>query len=365
MNRSCHCGWLAALVLAGCSRQETPPAGGSDAATTSSAAPAVAHAPAKVEVTAKAMGTQVTVVAFTTPALDEARARAAIDKAIREIVRLEDLMTTWRPSEMSTLNQKAGEWVDVSPATFDVMERSVWAGKTSKGTFDVTFASMGELWKFGDAAEDDPKLPSAALVSQRKKAIDYRRIELDAAKSRVKIGPGQKVDLGGIAKGYAVDAAARVLKSEGLGAFLVQAGGDLYGAGRKPDGSPWVSGIRDPRGPESSFFATIELTDRAFSTAGDYARSFVRDGKRYHHIIDPRTGWPATASRSVTIWAPDAFTADAIDDAVFILGPKEGLELVESLDGVGAVVVGADNRVWVSQRLASKVKLLREPTNAP
>ena len=135
-----------------------------------------------------------------------------------------------------------------------------------------------------------------------------------------------RMSLGGIAKGYAVDAAARVLEARGSRAFFVQAGGDLYVQGRKPDGSPFRVGVRDPRGKDASdYFAMLEVEDHAFSTAGDYERGFVKDGKRYHHIIDPRTGYPATASRSVTIWAKDAFTADAIDDAVFILGPEKGL----------------------------------------
>jgi thiamine biosynthesis lipoprotein len=360
--------------LLACERAEAPrpaappdtgPRGTADAAAV--APPPVTAAttePTKIDVTEKAMGTEVHIIAFTAPKVSEEAARAAIKRAVNEIRHLEDLMTTWRPSELSTLNDKAGEWVSVSPATFDVMERSIWAGKTSKGTFDITFASMGDLWKFGDAAEDDPKPPPAAEVEKRRKLIDYRKIELDAAKSRVKIGKDQRVDVGGIAKGYAVDAAVRVLKNAGLSAFLVQAGGDLFGSGRKPDGSPWVSGIRDPRGDTTSFFATIELTDHAFSTAGDYARSYVFNGKRYHHIIDPRTGWPATACRSVTIWAGDAFTADAVDDAVFILGPQEGLALIDSLDDVGAVVVDAKNRVFVSKRLEGKVQLLRKPTDA-
>src|SRR5690606_7479134 len=118
-------------------------------------------------------------------------------------------------------------------------------------------------------------------------------------------------------------------------------GGDLFGSGKKADGSPWVSGIQDPRGPEGSFFATLELNNHAFSTAGDYARAYIKDGKRYHHIIDPRTGYPAAASRSVTIWANDATTADVLDDAVFILGPQKGLELVEKTPGAGAVIVDA------------------------
>jgi thiamine biosynthesis lipoprotein len=138
--------------------------------------------------------------------------------------------------------------------------------------------------------------------------------------------------------------APRPCSAASLTDFLAQAGGDLYGAGHRPDGSPWVSGIRDPRGSEGTYFATLELTDHAFSTAGDYARAFFVGGKRYHHIIDPRTGYPATACRSVTVWAADALTADAVDDAVFILGPEKGLKLVESLPDVGAVVVDKDNK---------------------
>ena len=153
--------------------------------------------------------------------------------------------------------------------------------------------------------------------------------------------PHVRIGLGGIAKGYAVDKAAKVLLDAGLTSFYVQAGGDLYTRGVKPDGSPWQAGIRDPRGPEGDYFAMMPVSDHAFSTAGDYERSYVVDGKRYHHIIDPRTGYPATASRSVTIWAPTALLADEIDDAVFILGPEKGLALVESLDGVGAVIVDA------------------------
>src|SRR3954453_13610641 len=107
----------------------------------------------------------------------------------------------------------------------------------------------------------------------------------------------------------------------------------------------------------------LPVVDHAFSTAGDYERAFVREKKRYHHILDPRTGFPATASRSVTIWAKDAFTADAIDDAVFILGPAKGMHLVESIDDCGAVIVDAKNKVWVSERLKSKLQLLRQPTD--
>lgn len=330
----------------------------------SSGSAVVVSAPTRVDVVNTAMGTEVHIIAYTTPATDEAAVRTAIKNAVEEIRRLENVMTTWRPSELQSLNDKAGTWVELGKDSLDVLQKSIWAGKTSKGTFDITFASMSDVWKFGDAAEAEPKLPSRAEIERRRKLIDYRKIELDPNGKRARIGKGQRIDVGGIAKGYAVDAAARVLRAAEVKDFLVQAGGDLFGSGRKPDGSPWVSGIRDPRGPATQFFATIELENHAFSTAGDYARSFVKDGKRYHHIIDPRTGWPATECRSVTIWAGDAFTADAVDDAVFILGPKEGLELIESLPDVGAVIVDKKNEVHISRRLEGKVKVTRPPTDA-
>ncbi len=309
------------------------------------------------------MGTKLHFVVYTNARVDETATRAAIARAIAEMRRLEGLMSEWRDdSEIGQVNLKPGAWVTVSPETYEVLAKSLEAGKLSKGTFDITFQAMSGLWKFGSSQEEQPRVPKKADITRLRRLIDYRRVELNQTERAVRIGNDQKIGLGGIAKGFIVDRAARVLREAGLDAFLVQAGGDLYGAGRKPDGAPWVSGIRDPRGAEEKFFAVIELTDRAFSTAGDYARSYVVDGKRYHHIIDPRTGYPATASRSVTIWAPDATVADMVDDAVFILGAREGLELVESLDGVGAVIVDHDNQVFVSQRLKGKVKLLAAPT---
>jgi thiamine biosynthesis lipoprotein len=174
------------------------------------------------------------------------------------------------------------------------------------------------------------------------------------------------MSLGGIAKGYAVDAAAAVLRREGLAAFYVQAGGDLFVQGKKPDGSPFRVGVRDPRGrDQNDFFAMLEVVDHAFSTAGDYERGFVQGKRRYHHIIDPRTGFPATASRSVTIWAKDAFTADAVDDAVFILGPEKGLALVESIEDAGAVIVDAENKVWISRTRSRCCAIRATGSDAP
>lgn len=312
------------------------------------------------------MGTKVHVIAYTTPALDSAGVERAIGGALAEVRRLEKLLSEWDPaSEISRANLAAGTPVPVGPETFAVLEKGLWAGRVSEGTFDVTFETMSDLWRFGSAADRDPKPPSAEAVAKRRGLVDYRLVVLDASARTVTVPAGRRIGLGGIAKGYIVDRGAAELRRAGVAAFLFQAGGDLYGAGRKPDGSAWVSGIQDPRGPNDRFFAVIDLEDHAFSTAGDYARSFVHDGRRYHHILDPRTGFPATASRSVTVWAPDALTADALDDAVFILGTEKGLALAESVDGVGCVIVDAKNSVHVSRRLEGRVRLLGAPSDSP
>ena len=312
------------------------------------------------------MGTSLHFVTYTSAQLDEAATRALIDAAIAEIRRLEAELSEWRSdSDIGRVNAAPGEWITVGADALEVLRKGLWAGDLSDGRFDITFQSLSQVWKFGSAQEAAPRVPSPNEVERLRRRVDYRRVELDVAGKRVRIGKNQQLGLGGIAKGYIVDRAAAVLRRGGLSSYLAQAGGDLYGAGRKPDGSAWVSGVQDPRGKQGEFFAVLELTDHAFSTAGDYARSYVVDGKRYHHIIDPTTGYPATACRSVTVWAPDATTADAVDDAVFILGPERGLKLVESLDGVGVVIVDDRNRVYVSERVKERVKVLKPPTDAP
>jgi len=310
------------------------------------------------------MGTHVTYAAYTTETLNAAAVQRAFDAATTEIKRVEALMTTWRPdSDISKVNTAAGKSaVVVSPETFDIVKESVHASEISHGTFDITFHTLHGLWKFDE--DLDPHPPTEAQIKARLPFLSYKNITLDAAKHTIKLEKDKtQIGLGGIAKGYAVDRAVKILEDAGLKSFFVQAGGDLFARGKKPDGKDWSAGIRDPRGPENKYFAMLPISDHAFSTAGDYERSYVIGNKRYHHIIDPRTGSPATASRSVTIWAPNALLADEIDDAVFILGPKAGLELVESLDGVGAVIVDAKNNVWVSKRLEGKLTVVGAPTD--
>ena len=305
------------------------------------------------------MGTFVEIKAWTR---DEEGARAAIGKALDEISRIERLMTTWREdSDISKVNAAAGRApVPVSAETFECVSRAQEFSRRSGGAFDISFYALKGLWKFDQ--DLDPRLPDRAEVKKRLPLINYKNILLDdKARTIFLKKAGMRINLGGIAKGYAVDRATAILRAAGFNDSIVQAGGDLMLSGSK-SGKPWQAGIRDPRAERDSPFAAASVINHAFSTAGDYERFFIVDGKRYHHIIDPRTGYPATAARSVTIYAPDATTADGLDDAVLIMGPVRGLKLVESLPDVGAVIVDKDNRVHVSRRLEGVVRILQPPT---
>ena len=310
----------------------------------------------------QAMGTE---ISFAVLSDDDEGASRAIDAGFAEIKRLENLMTTWRDdSEVSRINQQAGVApVTVSPETLEVIEAAQHASKISGGVFDITFYAMRGLWKFDEDLE--AKLPPAAEIKKRLALIDYRKLVVDHDKRTVFLTrKGMAINLGGIAKGYAVDRAVALLRQAGYHDAIVQAGGDLMCSGSK-NGAPWVTGIRDPRGERSDVFAKMMLTNHAFSTAGDYERYYILGGKRYHHIIDPRTGYPATRSRSVTIYAPTALTADAVDDAVFILGWQKGFEMIDKLDDVGAVVVDDKGQVHVSKRVQDRVHIDYQPRDAP
>jgi thiamine biosynthesis lipoprotein len=173
-----------------------------------------------------------------------------------------------------------------------------------------------------------------------------------------------RVNLGGIGKGYAVDRGVDILRKYNLGNFMIQAGGDMYVAGKRGDRA-WRLGIRDPRGPADRIFAALDLADGTFSTSGDYERFFMKDGRRYHHIIDLRVGEPATLCRSVTLVTERAVIADALAKAVFILGPDEGMALIERTPGVQGVIVSAKNEVSISSGLRGRIMVLAPPTDAP
>lgn len=324
-------------------------------------APARPDPDRKLEYHGKAMGTTISLYFWTD---DEAKAAKAAEAVFAELKRIDLLMTTWTPdSEVSRINAAAGDKpVAVGAETFAVIERAQDVARRTRGLFDISVGAFAGLWKFDQ--DMDGTLPDPAEVKRRLALVGYRNIVLDKRKRTVFLKQkGMKITLGGIAKGYAVDKCVALLHGLGFTSFMVQAGGDMYISGKKGD-KPWVVGIRDPRGGPGSLFASTAIEDHSFSTSGDYERGFVKDGVRYHHILDPRTGQPARATRSVTVRAKDAFTADAWSKVLFILGWEEGTKLIarEKLADFEAAWVDDKNEVHVTDGLAKTLVRHRPPT---
>jgi thiamine biosynthesis lipoprotein len=305
------------------------------------------------------MGSAVNLSAWTA---DETATVAAFDEAFAEFDRLDALMSTWKEgSDVLRLNHAAGKSpVVISREVREVLHASQQVSEWTDGKFDVTFAALSGLWKFDH--DIDGRVPDRSELGPRVPLIDYRALTIDDGAGTAWLArAGMQVNLGGIGKGYAVDRAVVVLREAGLADFMIQFGGDLFVVGRRGD-RPWRVGIQDPRGAPNTLFAAIELTGVAFSTSGDYERFFIRDGRRYHHILDPDTGEPATGSRSVTIMAKTATMSDALSTGVFILGADNGMALIERLEDVEGVIVTADNQVRVSSGLKGRLALLSAPT---
>jgi FAD:protein FMN transferase len=315
-----------------------------------------------VERSRVSMGSEVHLTAWTA---DEPAAFAAFEAVFDEFDRLDALMSVWKEgSDIERLNRAAGEKpVPVSPEVREVLSMARQASEWTDGKFDVTFGALSGLWKFDH--DLDGNIPKRADVAARLPLIDYHRLQVDDRAGTAYLATkGMRTHLGGIGKGYAVDRGAAILRARGIEDFMIQSGGDLYVAGQRGD-RPWRAGIQDPRGPEGTVFAAMDLTDSAFSTSGDYERFFIKDGHRYHHIIDPGTGEPAQGSRSVTIVTPRAVVADGLSTGVFILGPEKGMALIERLQGVEGVIVTSSNNVLVSSGLARRLVVRAPPTDAP
>jgi thiamine biosynthesis lipoprotein len=315
-----------------------------------------------LERTHMTMGSELRVSAWTT---SDSTATAAMDAVFREFDRLDALMSVWKDgSDIERLNAAAGDQpVRVSAEVREVVRTAHQVSEWTGGKFDVTFGALSGLWKFDH--DQDNQIPDRAEVQKRLPLIDYRRLKIDdEAGTAFLERKGMRAHLGGIGKGYAVDRGVAILRQRGVTDFIVQAGGDMYVSGRRGE-RPWRVAIRDPRGPEDRSFAALDLTDGSFSTSGDYERFFIRDGRRYHHILDPLLGEPATGCRSVTIVADNATIADALSTGVFLLGPDEGMKLVERLPHVEAVIVSAKNEVLISSGLRGRLMLLAPPTDKP
>ncbi|UCD71111.1 MAG: FAD:protein FMN transferase [Syntrophobacterales bacterium] len=279
---------------------------------------------------------------------------AAIRDAFEEMERVERLMSKKIPeSDVSKINRWAGiKPVKVSAEVLKVIRRAEEISKASEGYFDISIGAILDLWELEDSGG---RIPGKDEVGEILHSIDYRAIHMDGGASTVMLKKkGMRIDLGGIAKGYAVDRAFELLTSRGYRNIIVNAGGDMRVGGKKIR-VPWVIGIQDPRN-RSRIMATLDAAEISVATSGDYERYFEVNGKRYHHLLNPLTGSPARECRGVTILARDALSADALATAVFVMGPKRGLALIEAMEGVEGLIVSFDGEVVISEGMKGKIR---------
>ena len=275
------------------------------------------------------LGTLVTVKLYG----DAETVRLPVERAYAELDRVDSLMSRYRDDgALRRLEQTAQKGVQTPAELAAVLARSQRFAALTGGAFDCTVGALSGLWNFPDALAP----PDSAAVDSALALVGYEGLQVEG--EIVRIGrPGTRLDLGAAAKGYAVDRMVAVFEEAGIVGGLIDGGGDIRYWGAKPDGRPWVFGVQHPRDP-TRYIEVDDLGLAAIATSGDYQQYFEWEGARYHHLLDPRTGYPARACASATVWAGTALDADILSTAVFVLGPERGLALVAELEGVEALV---------------------------
>lgn len=276
-------------------------------------------------------------------------ASSAIDQAFARIGDIEKKMTVNADSsEIVEVNKRAGkESYKVSPDTFYVVKKGTEYSQLSQGRFDITIGTLVKLWGIGT---DKARVPELDEITKALKLVDYRQLELDEKSNSIFLKKeGMALDLGAIAKGYAADEAARILRENGVESGLIDLGGNIYALGKKPDGRPWKIGVQNPFEPRGSSFATLEVADKTLVTSGIYERYFEKNGKRYHHILDTSTGFPVeNGLASVTIVSESSIDADAMSTMAFSMGLNSGTKFIERQKGVEAIFVTTDRKVYAT-----------------
>jgi thiamine biosynthesis lipoprotein len=280
-----------------------------------------------------------TVVEITALGPDRDLLEGAVSDAFAEIERIEQLMSPHiEGSDVARLSRSDSPQ-PVSPETAAVLRLGLHLAAQSNGAFDLTLGRLKALWGIEG---ETPQVPDREAVEDALRGIGPQALRLEAPLV-VKSRPELQLDLGGIAKGYAIDRAIFLLADAGVEFASVNAGGDMRLLGDRGGKRPWRIGIQHPRDPQR-LLATLEVEDVAVVTSGDYERYFEQDGRRYHHLFDPRTGYPATACRSVTVVAPSAMLADALATAVFVLGPKQGISLLQYYPEAQALIIDSTGK---------------------
>jgi FAD:protein FMN transferase len=290
------------------------------------------------------MGTRIAVELW---AADRATADREIEAVMQDMHRIDALMSTYKPSsQVSVVNAEAAQRaVRVDADLFGLLRTSLDYSRITEGAFDITYASVGYLYDFRHAIK-----PTDQEIARALPAVNYRHVVLDPNAQTVRfMRAGVRIDLGGIAKGWAVDRGIDLLRAAGVERAMVTAGGDTRIIGDR-FGKPWMVGIRDPR-EEGKVIVRVPLDDAALSTSGDYERFFEADGVRYHHILEPATGRPARAVRSVTVIGPTATRTDGLSKTIFVLGIERGMQILDRLGDVDAIAIDERGEVFYSRGL--------------
>ncbi|MCA1074302.1 FAD:protein FMN transferase [Clostridium bowmanii] len=285
-------------------------------------------------------------------------AEKATQKALERIGDIENKMSVnMETSEITKLNDKAGKsGQKLSRDTYFVIDEAVKYSKLTEGAFDLSIEPIVKLWGIGT---DKERVPSKNEIEEKLKLVNYKDIILDSKNSTVKLKrTGQAIDLGGIAKGYTADEVKKVLINNKISSALINLGGNVYAVGSKSDGTSWSIGVQNPLDTRGKYLGNLRVTDKSVVTSGNYERYFIVDGKRYHHIFDPKDGYPSeNGIISTTIVSDKSIDGDVLSTSTYVLGLTKGLKLVESIKGVEAIFITSDKKVYVTSGLKDSFNL--------
>ncbi len=299
---------------------------------------------------------------ITIVANDSAAAERFIDSVIAEVTRIEYLISDWKPeTQVSQVNRMAGMApVKVDREVFELTQRALNLSKLTHGAFDISFAAMDHIWKFDGSLT---QMPTPEAVRKSVENVGYQHILLDSAASTIFLSKmGMKIGFGALGEGYAADRCRQIMQEKGVAAGIINGSGDMSVWGRHPEGHAWTIGIADPEN-RAGLYAVVPLEQASVVTSGSYEKFVVFNGKRYSHIINPATGYPATGLTSVTVFGPNAETANGFSTSIMVMGKKAGLKLLRKFPQYQCLIIADNKKVYTSHNLPRKK--LRQWRNHP
>lgn len=303
------------------------------------------------------MGTPITLTLYDT------QDTTLLDESFAHIAQLEnDLSLNKSGTLLTSLNAKSGkESLVVTDALYDIVSRGLYYSELTSGAFDMTVGPLVKLWSIG---LPEARIPSEAEIQATLPLINYQRVVLDEATQSIYLTQeGMALDLGSIAKGYTADAVASFLKDKGVAHAIIDLGGNIYTLGTKPDGSMWRVGVQDPFNPRNNIVGSIEVANKSIVTSGIYERYYEENGVKYHHLLDPTTGYPFDNELAgVTIISDLSIDGDALSTSVFALGLEEGMSFIESIEGVDAIFITKDYKIYITKGLQDSFSFAQEGT---